>query len=133
MQDGRVLRVRARPPGQRARVLRRGDDPHSARAGRRLTFYPADLARIHDEGFGDFARAAAGELLARLPGSGLVVELGCGTGISTQIVSDAGYDVLGIDISDDMLAIARERAPRASFRSGSAWDADPPACCAVTA
>jgi SAM-dependent methyltransferase len=98
-----------------------------------LSFYPADLARIHDEGFGDFARAAACELLPRLPGTGLVVELGCGTGISSAILSEAGYDVLGIDISADMLAIARRRAPRGEFREGSLWDAALPPCAAVTA
>ena len=98
-----------------------------------MTFYPPDLARIHDEGFGDFARAAAAELLTRLPASGLVVDLGCGTGITAAVLSDAGHDVLGIDISEDMLAIARARAPRATFRQGSVWDADLPRCTAVSA
>jgi SAM-dependent methyltransferase len=98
-----------------------------------LSFYPADLARIHDEGFGDFARAAACELRRRLPPDGLVVELGCGTGISSEILVRLGYDVLGIDISDDMLAIARRRAPGAEFRRGSLWDAELPSCAAVTA
>jgi SAM-dependent methyltransferase len=98
-----------------------------------LSFYPADLARIHDEGYGDFARAAACELLTRLPGGGLVVELGCGTGISSQILRAAGYEIVGIDISPDMLAIARRRVPDAEFRRGSLWDAELPRCAAVTA
>jgi SAM-dependent methyltransferase len=98
-----------------------------------LSFYPADLARIHDEGFGDFARAAACEVHRRLPPAGLVVELGCGTGITTQILSRLGYDVLGIDLSPDMLAIARRRAPMAELRQGSIWDAELPACVAATA
>jgi SAM-dependent methyltransferase len=98
-----------------------------------LSFYPADLARIHDEGYGDFARAAACELQRRLPPGGRVVELGCGTGISSEILTNAGYDVLGVDLSADMLAIARERAPRAEFREASLWDTEIPACTAVTA
>jgi SAM-dependent methyltransferase len=98
-----------------------------------MTFYPADLARIHDEGYGEFARAAACEALRRLPGSGRVVELGCGTGISTQILSETGYDVLGIDLSPEMLAIAARRAPRAELRQGSIWDAELPRCIGVTA
>jgi SAM-dependent methyltransferase len=94
-----------------------------------MTFYPADLARIHDAGFGDFARAAVRELLPRLPGNGLVVELGCGSGIGAEMLTAAGYDVTGIDISEDMLAIARERAPGARFRQGSVWDSELPADC----
>ena len=98
-----------------------------------MSFYAADLARIHDEGFGDFARAAACELLQHLHGGGLIAELGCGTGITSQIFCANGYDVIGIDISPDMLAIARRRAPQAEFREGSIWDAQLPSCAAVTA
>jgi SAM-dependent methyltransferase len=98
-----------------------------------MSFYPADLARIHDEGFGEFARAAACEVLRRLPPTGLVVELGCGSGISTQILSEAGYDLVGIDIAAEMLAIARRRAPHAELRHESIWQAELPRCVAVTA
>lgn len=98
-----------------------------------MSFYPADLARIHDEGFGDFARAAACELLERHLARGLVVELGCGSGISSQIFARNGYDVLGIDLSEEMLAIARRRVPHGDFRQGSIWDAELPPCAAVTA
>jgi SAM-dependent methyltransferase len=98
-----------------------------------VSFYPADLARIHDEGFGDFARAAACELHRHLPADGLVVELGCGSGITSEILVRLGYEVLGIDISADMLAIARRRAPAAEFRHGSLWDAELPRCVGVTA
>jgi SAM-dependent methyltransferase len=97
------------------------------------SFYPADLARIHDEGFGEFARAASCEVLRRLPQEGLVVELGCGSGISTQILSEAGYQVVGIDIAADMLAIARRRAPSAELRRASIWEAELPPCVGVTA
>jgi len=39
---------------------------------------------------------------------GLVAELGCGTGSMTRRLQDAGYDMIGIDSSPDMLEIARE-------------------------
>ncbi len=39
---------------------------------------------------------------------GLVCELGCGTGSITRRLRDAGYDMIGIDLSEDMLDIARE-------------------------
>ncbi|MCR5273156.1 MAG: class I SAM-dependent methyltransferase [Lachnospiraceae bacterium] len=40
---------------------------------------------------------------------GLVLELGCGTGKMTRLLSEAGYDMIGVDISEEMLAIAQEQ------------------------
>jgi SAM-dependent methyltransferase len=40
---------------------------------------------------------------------GLVMELGCGTGSMTEILAGAGYDMIGIDYSEEMLEIAREK------------------------
>lgn len=39
---------------------------------------------------------------------GLVLELGCGTGKLTRLLQRAGYDMIGIDSSEDMLEIARQ-------------------------
>lgn len=39
---------------------------------------------------------------------GLVLDLGCGTGKMTRILSAAGYDMIGVDNSEEMLEIARE-------------------------
>lgn len=41
---------------------------------------------------------------------GLVLELGCGTGAMTRLLSDRGYDMIGVDLSEDMLAVAREKS-----------------------
>ncbi|MBQ2472783.1 class I SAM-dependent DNA methyltransferase [Lachnospira pectinoschiza] len=38
-----------------------------------------------------------------------VVDLGCGTGTVTRMLEKEGYDIVGIDMSEDMLAIAAER------------------------
>ena len=40
--------------------------------------------------------------------NGLVLDLGCGTGKLTRLLAKAGYDMIGIDYSEDMLEIARE-------------------------
>lgn len=40
---------------------------------------------------------------------GLVLELGCGTGSVTRRLANLGYDMIGIDNSEDMLEIAREK------------------------
>ncbi|SDB21190.1 class I SAM-dependent DNA methyltransferase [Eubacterium oxidoreducens] len=39
---------------------------------------------------------------------GLVVDLGCGTGVMTRMLELAGYDMIGIDLSQDMLWEARQ-------------------------
>ena len=39
---------------------------------------------------------------------GIVCELGCGTGKMTRRLRDMGYDMIGVDISQDMLRIAME-------------------------
>jgi SAM-dependent methyltransferase len=99
--------------------------------------YRDDLAYIHDAGFTGFARAAGPVLVDALRRSGinggLVIDLGCGSGILSGVVSEAGYDVLGIDISDAMIAMARRRVPRGRFRVQSLLTAKLPSCVAVAA
>jgi SAM-dependent methyltransferase len=99
--------------------------------------YRDDLAYIHDAGFGRVAEAAATILLQTLADraiyDGLVIDLGCGSGILSRAVSQAGYDVLGIDISAAMVAMARQRAPRGQFRVESLLTAKLPRCVAVAA
>ena len=41
---------------------------------------------------------------------GIVLDMGCGTGNMTSRLCQLGYDMIGIDNSEDMLAIAREKA-----------------------
>lgn len=99
--------------------------------------YRDDLAYIHDAGFGGFARNAAPVLLADLRrrhvDRGLVIDLGCGSGILAEEVSAAGYDVLGIDISPAFIARARQRVPEGEFRVGSLLTVELPSCVAVAA
>ncbi len=40
---------------------------------------------------------------------GLLLDLGCGTGNITELLADAGYDMIGIDNSDEMLNVALEK------------------------
>lgn len=39
---------------------------------------------------------------------GIVCELGCGTGKLTELMAKKGYEMIGIDNSEDMLSVARE-------------------------
>ena len=83
--------------------------------------YSADLAFVHDAGFGDLALRTAPEIVGILHAhairEGRIVEFGCGSGITARHLTDAGFDVVGIDASPAMIAIARDRAPLAQFRA----------------
>jgi SAM-dependent methyltransferase len=98
--------------------------------------YQEDLAYIHDTGFGFFATGAAPGLLAILRRcsvtGGLVVDLGCGSGLWARELIRAGYDVLGVDYSAAMIALARKKAPQAKFVHASYLKVDLPPCDAVT-
>ena len=65
--------------------------------------YREDLAYIHDAGFGRLARGAAGLLLDELHrcgfDRGLVIDLGCGSGILSEQLSAGGFDVLCLPYS----------------------------------
>ena len=39
----------------------------------------------------------------------LVLDLACGTGKITRLLADRGYDMTGVDLSPEMLSIAREQ------------------------
>jgi SAM-dependent methyltransferase len=87
------------------------------RAWRREPYYRSDLALVHDLGFGAHAERCAPGVLALLEPvrrrRGLVLELGCGTGLLTRHLVDAGHRVLATDASPAMLARARRAVPGA--------------------
>jgi SAM-dependent methyltransferase len=74
-------------------------------------YYRHDLALIHHLGFGFHADLCAPgilELLAPVRDrDGLVVEIGCGSGLLTRYLVDAGHRVIATDASDAMLDLAR--------------------------
>jgi SAM-dependent methyltransferase len=56
-----------------------------------------------------------GKLVARLAAGSTVVELGCGNGtVETRMLAER-FDVTGVDLSEEQLRRARERAPGARF------------------
>ena len=85
--------------------------------------YGDDLAYVHDVGFGGFAEGAAPGLLGILRKArirdGRLVDLGCGSGIWAKHLADAGYQLVGVDISAAMIELARRRAPGAEFHVDS--------------
>jgi SAM-dependent methyltransferase len=57
------------------------------------------------------------EILGTLP-AGRALDAACGTGRYAQILAAAGHDVVGVDGSPDMLAIARDKVPQGRFELG---------------
>ncbi|HCR37615.1 MAG TPA: hypothetical protein DIU37_05650 [Opitutae bacterium] len=51
-----------------------------------------------------------------------VFDLGCGSGVVAQHLSDLGYDVTGVDPSTRGIAIAQEHYPALKLHEGSCYD-----------
>jgi 2-polyprenyl-6-hydroxyphenyl methylase/3-demethylubiquinone-9 3-methyltransferase len=49
-------------------------------------------------------------------------DLGCGNGSTVKLLSDLGFEVIGVDPSESGLAVARANFPRLEFYRGSAYD-----------
>lgn len=76
------------------------------------------LAVRYDEEYGGETkyRAWLGELRERVPAGGAILDLGCGSGMPVaRDLSEAGYRVTGIDISEVQIRRARQLVPRAEF------------------
>ena len=69
--------------------------------------------------------AAVFTLLATLvvrSGGGTVLEVGCGPGWWTGLLAEQGVDAFGVDISPEMVRIARDNNPHARFEISSLLD-----------
>jgi SAM-dependent methyltransferase len=78
------------------------------------------LSRFYDPVMGDRADTASyvRDLIVRnKPAAKTLLELGCGTGAVLKILARS-YDVVGLDLSPQMLAIARKKLPGANLVHG---------------
>jgi SAM-dependent methyltransferase len=80
-----------------------------------LTAKPLDRAML--AGFAELVRAA---------GAGPVADVGCGTGRVTAHLNGLGLSVFGIDLSPQMIAVARQAYPGLRFDVGSMLALDLP-------
>jgi SAM-dependent methyltransferase len=80
-------------------------------------YYRDGLALVHHRGFGFHADMCAPGIVALLgpvrERRGQVVEVGCGSGLLTRHLLDAGHRVIATDASPAMLELARAGAPDA--------------------
>lgn len=81
-------------------------------------YYRPDLALIHHRGFGFHADLTARGILQLLEPvrGGLVLEVGCGSGLLTRHLVDAGHRVIATDASPAMLDLARAYVPEADVQ-----------------
>ncbi len=102
------------------------DPPHAGRDPDVYAAYDA-LAREYDARFADeldHRPLERGLLTAfvELAGGGTVADVGCGPGHVTRFLAARGADVVGLDLSAEMVAVARERAPELRFAVASMLD-----------
>ena len=93
-----------------------------------IKYFNKDLAYIHDVGFSDFAAQASRLILNIIPNSTplSILDLGCGTGVLAEILYLSGHKVVGIDISPEMIELARKRVPECKFIVSSFFTIDFP-------
>jgi SAM-dependent methyltransferase len=86
----------------------------------------SDLADLYARHRPDYPAGAVDRVIERggLAGDALLVDVGCGTGISSRQFAERGVRVLGVEPNDSMRARARQVAPRAGpapeYRPGRA-------------
>src|SRR5215208_4140072 len=124
-------------PSSRSQSRFSAPPPGSPGAAASLGKGRRDVTEWYGEDLADFALESAPGILeildqSRIPES-LVVDLGCGSGLWARELVDAGYRVLGIDISEAMIELSRNRVPEAEFSVGSLCEVEIPRCQAVTA
>jgi len=59
--------------------------------------------------------APCSDAFVELAGAGTVADVGCGPGHLTRFLAARRPDVIGVDVSPGMIAVARERAPELTF------------------
>jgi SAM-dependent methyltransferase len=101
------------------------------------SLYGPDLAYIHAAAFGGLAHGAAPEILRLLKSAAIpihsVVDAGCGAGVLTAILIEAGFNLTGIDVSSQLLEIAHAAVTRARFINASIYETEIPPCEAILA
>jgi ubiquinone/menaquinone biosynthesis C-methylase UbiE len=75
------------------------------------------IFRQYDSYYGiSMNRRELGEFLKLLPKESKVLDIGCGSGRVTKFLVDHDLNVVGIDISRNMLKLAKQKVPKAKFR-----------------
>jgi SAM-dependent methyltransferase len=92
----------------------------------------ANTRATYDRVAEEYAARIAGELAAKpldralltcfveqVGGLGIIADIGCGPGHVAAYLHELGAQVVGVDLSPEMVAIARQRSPEIPFEQGS--------------
>jgi len=71
-------------------------------------------------------RRELADFLKLVPKRSTVLDIGCGSGRVSKFLIDRGFGVVGIDISRNMLKLAKQKAPQAEFHRQDMRDLDFP-------
>lgn len=56
------------------------------------------------------------EFLTLLPKNAKILDVGCGVGVDAGYMASKGFEVVGIDLSKEMLKLAKQKFPKIDFR-----------------
>ena len=77
------------------------------------------IAELYDEYRSHFSDVAElDEFMSLVKPGGHVLDVGCGTGIVARALVDGGFQVTGIDFSQKMIDLAKNRVPEVTFEVG---------------
>ena len=81
--------------------------------------YYEDLAGNYDNRFDnqrlEYMRSVENKILLNSLKPGLILDIGCGTGEQTLFLAKKDYQVIGVDISGEMIRIAKDRVDNAGL------------------
>lgn len=86
-------------------------------------YYDAEVARLFQVFGDDHAVISRSWLEQALPPASTAIDLGCGSGRWTALLTDRCADVLGVDVSPEQIALAEQANPAASFAVTDLMDA----------
>lgn len=79
----------------------------------------SQIAEAYTKRYGDssFLLEQLDKFSSKIPLKGKILDLGCGSGRAIKYFIKKGFDVVGIDFSEEMLKLAKEQTPTADLRN----------------